>query len=80
MKMLLRAAITAASLASITPAYAGENGAAADTSFTSLPGVVAQAPQSAATAGAANVVRAYVTQSNRGTWLFPPHDGGGVNS
>jgi hypothetical protein len=48
-----------------------------------LAGVLAQAPaQSApavATAQNGQAVHAYVAQSNHGTWLFPPHQGGGQN-
>jgi hypothetical protein len=73
MKLLLRAAITAASIASIAPAYAGGTGGA-------VASVAAQAPARPAAASDGNVVRAYVTQSSRGTWLFPPRDGGGANS
>jgi hypothetical protein len=81
MKILLRAIITAASIASIAPAYAGDgDGAIADTRFTSIPGVSAQAPEGNVGAGTAHAIRAYVTQSSRGTWLFPPRDGGGANS
>ena len=65
----------------IGSAYAGEGeGAIANSRFTSIPGVVAQAPaQSAsavATAQNGQVVQAYVTRSNGGTWLFPPNENG----
>jgi hypothetical protein len=85
MKIMLRAAMAALSIASIGPAFAGDGGGpTANTFFTELPGVVAQAPaQNApaiATAQNGQAIRAYVTQSNRGTWLFPPNQNGGSNS
>jgi hypothetical protein len=43
MKLIVRAALTAASIASIGSAHAGE-GWAVNTQFSSIPGVVAQAP------------------------------------
>ena len=47
MKIMLRAAIAALSFASIGSAYAGEiEGIQANTLFTQLPGVIAQAPGS----------------------------------
>jgi hypothetical protein len=85
MKIMLRAAIAAMSLASIGSAYAGEGeGTVANTRFTEIPGVVAQAPvQNAppvATAQNGKAVQTYVTRSGRGTWLFPPNQtGGGSN-
>jgi hypothetical protein len=86
MKIMLRAAIAALSIASTGPAFAGEGdgGTVANTFFTELPRVVAQAPvqnaPAVATAQNGQAVHAYVTQSSQGTWLFPPHDGGGGNS
>ena len=60
-------------------AYAGEGGQVANTFFTELPGVVAQAPvQNApaiATAQNGQAVHAYVPNSSRGTWLFQPSQG-----
>jgi hypothetical protein len=84
MKIMLRAAIAAVSLASIGSAYADSVGGTYPvTFFTQLPGVVAQArAQHAPGIGSAKngqTALAYVTQSNRGTWLFQPHDGGGSN-
>jgi hypothetical protein len=64
-----------------TQASAG--GQIANTQFTELPGVIAQAPvQNAppvATAQNGQAVHAYVSNSSRGTWLFQPdqNDGGG---
>ena len=75
MKIMLRAAIAALSFASIGSAFAGEiEGIQANTLFTQLPGVIAQAPvqnvPAIAVARNGQVVRAYVTNANRGTWLF----------
>jgi hypothetical protein len=81
--LLLRAAIAALSIANISTAYASEGGQVANTFFTSLPGVIAQAPvqnaPAVATARNGQAVQTYVTQSSHGTWLFPPHQGGGQN-
>jgi hypothetical protein len=55
MKLLLRAALLAASIGSIGPAYAdGGDGPTANTFFTELPGVIAQAPTQDNHAYAAN--------------------------
>jgi hypothetical protein len=77
MKFMLRAAIAAVSIGTIGFAYAGEGeGTAANTLFTEIPGVVAQAPvQDAplvATAQNGQVMQTYVSDSNRTTWMFPP--------
>lgn len=85
MKFVLRAALAAASIASIGSAYAGEGeGAAVNTQFTSIPGVVAQAPAqnapAVATASNGASVRVYGTRSSQGTWLFPPNGNAGANS
>jgi hypothetical protein len=84
MKIMLRAAIAAISIGTIGSAYAyaGEGeGTAANTLFTEIPGVVAQAPvQNAplvATAQNGQATHAYVTRSSRGTWLFTPNQTGG---
>jgi hypothetical protein len=57
-----------------------EGGQNANTQFTQTPGFLAQAPEQKApavvTAQTGQAVRAYVTQSSHGTWLFPPHQGG----
>ncbi len=82
MKIMLRAAIAALSFASIGSAIAGEGdgGTVANSFFTELPGVVAQAPvQNApaiATAQNGQAVHAYVSNSSRGTWLFQPSQNG----
>jgi hypothetical protein len=79
MKTLMLAAAAALSL-SAGVAYANEGGPVANTFFTELPGVVAQAPvqnvPSVATAQNGQV-HVYSTQSSRGTWLFAPHEGNG---
>jgi hypothetical protein len=77
MKIMLRAAMAAISIATIGSAYAGEGeGTAANTLFTEIPGVVAQAPvQNAplvATAQDGRVMQTDVSGSNRTTWVFPP--------
>src|SRR4051812_6964576 len=79
-------AVNAAALSlGIGSAYAGDGeGPHADTFFTSLPGVIAQAPvqnaPSVATAQNGQAAHTYVTQSSRGTWLFPPNGNQGANS
>ncbi len=79
MKTMFLAAAAALSLG-IGSAYASEGGQVANTFFTSLPGVIAQAPAQNAPAGATaqngRAARAYVTQSNHGTWLFQGSHGG----
>ena len=85
MRTLLSAAIAALSVASISPAIAGEGeGTIANTQFTELAGVVAQAPASASLMSVAQSRRTandYATQSNHVVSLFPPYDGndGGGN-
>jgi hypothetical protein len=69
-------------------AFAGEgDGPSANTFFSSLPGVIAQAPvQQAPSAVARNQAgggaptAAFVTSSHRGTWLFAPNTNQGANS
>ena len=81
MKTLLRAALVAISIGSVSPAFAeSEGGAVANSYFTSLPGVVSQAPEQNAPAisgQSGQPTGAYVTNSSHGTWLFPPHTGNG---
>jgi hypothetical protein len=96
MKTMLLAAAAALSLG-VGSAYAdGGDGPAANTFFTELPGVVAQAQvpnapvyaqngqqaRQAQTQQAQNgqAVHTYVTQSSHGTWLFAPDPNGGSNS
>ena len=79
MRIMLRATIAAVSFANIGSAYAGE-GSVANTVVTWLPGAVEQAPsQNAPLVAAAQngqTMLAYATQSNHGTWHFPPNQGG----
>ena len=82
MKSMLRTALAALSIASIGPAFGGEGGdVAANTFFTQLPGVIAQAPaqdaSAIATAQNGQDVQLYGTMSHRGTWLFAPTEYGG---
>jgi hypothetical protein len=95
MKTMLLAGATLLSL-SAGVAYAdGGDGPAANTFFTELPGVVAQADvpnaptyaqngqaqtQQAQSGQAAHGYGVYSTQSSRGTWLFPPNGNAGANS
>jgi len=85
MKIMLRAAIAALSIASIGSAYAdGGQGPVANSYFTELPGVIAQAPvqnaPSIATARNGQAIGTYVTNSNHGTWLFAPNQNQGNGS
>jgi hypothetical protein len=78
--MLAAAAVVALGVGS---AFAGENnGTFADTFFTNLPGVVAQAPsQQVPSAVARNQggapTAAFVTSHRSGTWLYAPYQGNG---
>jgi hypothetical protein len=69
MKIMLRAALVAWSIANIGSAYAdSEGGQIANTQFTETPGFLAQAPAQnapAATAQNGQRVQTYVTQSGR---------------
>ena len=76
-------AIAAVGLASIGSAYAdGPGGTIPNTFFTQLPGVAPTTPvrNVPAVRTDGQVTQAYVAHSNRGTWLFPPEDGGGANN
>ena len=92
MKTMLLAAAAGLSLAASTAAYAdGGEGPAANTFFTQLPGVVAQAdvpnapiyaqnrPVQSQQAQNGQGVHAYVTQSSRGTWLFQANPNQGAH-
>ena len=94
MKTMLLAAAAALSLG-VGSAYANEGGPEANTFFTELPGVVAQADvpnaptyaqrgqvqtQQAQNGQATHGYGVYSTQSSRGTWLFPPTGNAGANS
>ena len=81
MKTMLLAASAALTLG-IGSAYADSTGGTIpNTFFNQLPGVAEKAPAQTvpASAAAQGGPHAYVTQSGRGTWLFPPNDGGGTN-
>jgi hypothetical protein len=83
MKIMLRAALAALSIASIGSAYAdSEGGQVANTQFTSTPGFLAQAPAqnapAVATAQNGQAVQAYVTQSSHGTWFQGSQGGDGT--
>ena len=71
MKLLLRTALLAASIGSIGPAHAdGGSGPAANTFFTELPGVIAQAPtQEHHAYGASKSGSAYANQPRSGVVL-----------
>ena len=84
MKTMILAAAAALSLG-VGSAYAGDGeGPVANTRFTEIPGVVAQAqvPNAPAVATAQNgqAMHTFVTQSNHGTWLFAPNANQGSNS
>src|SRR5207248_1641639 len=83
MRTMLLAAAAALSVG-VGSAYAGEGNDIPNTFFTQLPGVIAQAPAqnvpSVATAQNGQAVHTYVTNSQRGTWLFPPNETGGGNN
>jgi hypothetical protein len=84
MKTMLLAAAAAFSLG-VGSAYAdGGDGPAANTQFTELPGVIAQAPMQnapvVATAQNGEAIHTYVTNSNHGTWLFAPNQNQGNGS
>ena len=87
-KLLVAAGL---SLAASTAAYADSgDGPAANTLFTELPGVVAQADVPNASAYAQNrqpqeaqsgqAVHVYATQPSRRTWLFQANPNQGANS
>ncbi len=81
MNIAIRAAIAILSIASIGTAYAdSEGGQNANTQFTQAAGFLAQAPAQnappAVTAQNSQAVRAYITQSSHGTWLFQGSRGG----
>jgi len=84
MKTMLLAAAAVLSL-SVGAAFAeSEGGPAANTQFASIHGYLAEAAAqqtpSVATAQSGQVTHSYVANSNRGTWLFAPSDGGGANN
>ncbi|MEJ0017210.1 MAG: hypothetical protein WDN25_11715 [Acetobacteraceae bacterium] len=70
--MLAAAALTL----SMGAAFANEGGLAANTEFTEIPGVVAQAPAqdlpSVATAQNGQAMHTFAARSSQGTWIFAP--------
>ncbi len=79
----LAAAATLLGLSSVA-ANANEGGPAANSWFTQLPGVIAQAPVQAPSAFAqrgGNPTSEFATSSHSsGTWLFPPQSDQGANN
>ena len=81
MRTMIFAAVAALSLGLGSAAFANDGGYGGRTLFTSIPGVLAQAPaQNQPSAAANGQVGVYGTTSNSGTWLFPPAVNGGGNS
>ena len=77
--MLAAAALTL----SMGAAFANEGGPVANSQFTEIPGVIAQAQvqnPTVATTQNGQSVQVYGTSSRYGTWLFAPSDGGGANN
>ena len=85
MKTIILATATLLGLGAAT-AYANEGGAEANTWFTELPGVIAQAQTQAAPTAVARSqggapTAAFITSShNGGTWLGANHYEGGANN
>jgi hypothetical protein len=82
MTIAIRTAVAILSIASFGTAYADSIGGTIPNSFfTQLPDVAEKPPMQnvPAAATAQDGAHAYVTQSNHGTWLFPPYQGGGQN-
>ncbi|MEJ0016188.1 MAG: hypothetical protein WDN25_06410 [Acetobacteraceae bacterium] len=75
MKTMMLAAVSALSLG-MGVAFANEGGPAANTEFTEIPGVVAQAPVQnlppVATAQNGQVTHSFAARSSQGTWIFAP--------
>ena len=83
MKTLFFAGVALFGLATTMAHAESEGGLVADTQFTAMRGILAEAPaQVAPVAMAQNgqAVKAYVTQSSLGVWLSQPQDGGGANN
>jgi hypothetical protein len=78
MKTMLLAAAAALSLG-ISSAYASESGQSGGYVYPDHQFPAQPAP-SAATAQSGQAIHAYVTNSNRGTWLFAPNENGGGNN
>jgi hypothetical protein len=79
MKTMILAAAAMLSIGIGSAFAASEGGSSADTFFTELPGVMAQAPvqnaPAVATARNGQAVQTYVTRSSQGTW-FSGNPGG----
>ena len=80
MKTLFLAGVALFGLASTMARAESEGGPAANTLFTKMSGIVAEAPAPVAMAQNGRAVKAYVTQSSQGVWLNQPQDGGGANN
>ena len=85
MKTLFLAGVMLFGLAStMARAEESEGGPEANTLFTEITGVVAQAPVQSAPADAiarnGQSVHVYGTHSSYGTWLFEPQDDSGANN
>jgi len=66
MTLAIRVAIAALSIASITPAFAGEGEGGIQNPSQSVPAATATS----------NGPAIFVVHTSRGTWLFAPHDSG----
>jgi hypothetical protein len=82
MRTLFRAAVAALSVASVTPAFAGDGeGPVANSQFTLLADAVAQVPAASApptvVARGHDPASAYTTRSNHVVSLFLPLESGG---
>jgi hypothetical protein len=82
MKTMILAGVAVLGLG-VGSAYADANstgGQTPNTFFTLLPGVIARTPvQNVAPTQDGRAIDAYVTNANRGTWLFQPDQNGGGN-
>jgi len=80
MKTIFLAGVTLFGLASTMAHAESEGGPVANTQFTKMSGLVAEAPAPVAMAQNGQAVKVYATQSSRGVWLNQPQDGGGANN
>jgi hypothetical protein len=82
MKTMILAAAAMLSIGTGSAFAASEGGSSADTFFTELPGVMAQAPvqnaPAVATARNGQAVQTYVTRSSQGTWFSGSQGGDGT--
>ena len=79
MKTLFLAGVALFGLASTMARAESEGGPAANTQFTAMSGIVAEAAP-VAMAQNGQSVKAYATQSRQGVWLNQHQDGGGANN